>query len=145
LSNSIKVCFKLKEDELGPFPISAENLWCHIENGYYKIKNIPMFVTGLAVDDLIDIKDVGDNKFQMCEMIESSGNSTVWMQVNVDASDIVKKLRSFGCQIEGGAFKELFAINVPGIVNWEPIGRYLDSLDVKNEIVFLYASFNHDE
>jgi len=103
-----------------------------------------MFVSNLAYNDLVDIKAVDDDQYQVCEMIESSGNSTIWMQVNIDSSPIIKELKSLGCQVEGGAFKELFAINIPENTKWEPIGRYLDSLDKSDKIVTLYASFNHE-
>jgi hypothetical protein len=145
MSNSIKIRFRLREDELGPYPVGAENLWCELVGGYYKIKNVPMFMLNLAYGDIVDIEEVGENEFQIIEVIETSGNSTVWIQINAERYKIIDKLKSFMCQVEGGAFEELYAINIPENIEWEPIGRYIDSLDEKNEIVALYASFNHEE
>ncbi|KGJ93282.1 DUF4265 domain-containing protein [Colwellia psychrerythraea] len=145
MSKSIKIRFRLQEDELGPYPVRVESLWCELVDGYYKIKNVPMFMLNLAYGDLVDIEEVGDNEFQITEVIETSGNSTVWIQINTERNKIIDKLKSLKCQVESGAFEELCAINISEKVEWEPIGKYLDSLDEKNEIVALYASFNHEE
>ena len=104
-----------------------------------------MFMLNLAYGDIVDIEEVGDNEFQISECIEKSGNSTVWIQINTERNKIIDKLKSFKCQVESGTFEELCAINIPEKIEWEPIGKYLDSLDEKNEIVVLYASFNHED
>jgi len=145
VSQSIKISFKLKESELGPYPIYLENLWCECVEGYYKIKNIPMFILNLAYGDIVDIKDVGDNQYQISKIIKPSGNSTIWMQVNIDRNEVIDKLKAFKCQVESGAFQELLAINIAKNIEWKPIGKYLDYLDKRNDIVALYASFNHED
>jgi hypothetical protein len=145
VSKSIKISFKLREDELGPYPVKTESLWCELVDGYYKIKNIPMFILNLAYGDLVEIEDVGDNEYQVSEMIKSSGNSTIWIQINKKKNVVLDKLKALKCRVESGAFDELCAINITATTEWAPISKYLDLLEETDDIVALYASFNHDD
>ncbi len=144
MSNRIKISFQLTEEESEPYPVGIESLWCEVDGDNYTIKNAPMFLSKVAYNDVVKLTELSDKKYQISKIVERSGNSNLMLQVNSDRELIIDKLRSMECSVEGGAFKELFSVNIPKDVSWEPIGRFLDTLDEDDTIVMKFSSFNHD-
>ena len=126
--NKVKLCFRLTQDQSAGFPVGAERIWCRKEPGGYRVKNAPFFVDGLSFEDLITVRDLGSGDVELDQILERSGNSTIWMNFsNPDFSKaVLDSIRSLGCSIEGGVFPGYFSVNVPEIV---PIVDVFDLLD----------------
>ncbi len=77
--NSVKIKFKLTDDQMANYPVTTESIWCDVEGDYYRVKNIPQFLDDLSYDDLISIKNESENEFSVEKIIEPSKNSTIWI------------------------------------------------------------------
>lgn len=130
--DSVKLTFRLSEDEQGPYPVSTESLWCQPQDGgCYRIENIPFFLEGLSYGDLVTIREVEDepNVYLINEIIEQSGYSTIWVLVKERAGGmaVIDALATQGCTREGGVFPDLYAISVPPTVDLQDVVNQLDA------------------
>jgi len=101
----------------------VETMWADTvdeDKGYYKLDNIPFFVTGYAADDIVKAINVDDGLPKVIELIEESGNSTINI-IFLDKeneeykSRILKELNGLGVEYEGmeGIVKGYYSLNVP--------------------------------
>jgi hypothetical protein len=115
LSTRVKVNFKLEQDEDGYPPFSWEGLWAEsIDEGVYRIDNIPFYVKGISFGDAVYAENSSDG-LVFTHIVERSKNSTI--RVIVYSEDMRAELFDFiikcNCEYEGGLRKMLLAINVP--------------------------------
>ena len=115
MSQKVKISLALEKNEIGNGPIYAENIWCKVEEGRYKVSNIPMFKENLSLGDLILVSMENRGTQKLLEIVEKSNNSTVWIYVKDAQLDdwVIKSVTELGCQIEGGKPAGNFAVNVP--------------------------------
>ena len=137
--------FLLSEEEIRSFPVSTESLWLDKVGSYFQVKNIPMFIEGMAYDDIIKIKTVGDNLYQLDSVKKVSGNSNIWVLLKDFESTVTDKLIKVGCGVEGGALDGYFAINVPKNNDWNKVAAILDNEESEDKIVIDYPVFRHEE
>lgn len=97
-------------------PVGTENVWCERVGSCFRLRNIPFFISGLAVDDLFTAEPdpVNDHIFEF-QVVESSGRSVVWVlgTGDVDLSGFKERLKALGCRYEGFQQFSLTAIDVP--------------------------------
>ncbi|PLK42062.1 DUF4265 domain-containing protein [Emticicia sp. TH156] len=123
MKTKIIVVYKDIEDE-----ISEETLWSEIlENGYYKIDNIPLYAPNLALNDIINVED-DDGVLYFDSIIEYSGHSTLQIVFIMEekSMEILAKLVDFGCSWEGMKNTAYFAIDVPPNADYSEIKKYLN-------------------
>ncbi len=125
----VKILFDLEQDEDGYPPASAETLWAvPVGEGLFKIDNIPFFVLGIAVGDVVSaVPEEGVFRFK--DVVQTSGHGTLRVVVH-DPSDVpaVHALfKQMGCSTEQSHLPRLIAIDVPPSVSWDELKRVLDS------------------
>jgi len=125
----VKVLFHLEQDEDGYPPARVETLWAiEMGDGLYKIDNIPFFVTGIAVEDIVSAgPEAGMLVYK--EVVHPSGHGT--FRVVVYDHDEVPGVRGLfkqlGCSTEQSHLRGLIAVNVPPSVPWDDLKRVLDT------------------
>jgi len=108
--------------------ISEELVWAELlDNGFYKVDNIPFYAPNVAYGDIISVEKE-DDKFYFEDLIEASGNSTVQI-VFFDKSkekEIMHNLDILGCSwegIEGGGY---CALDIPLEIDYKNIQFFLN-------------------
>jgi hypothetical protein len=125
----VKILFELEQDEDGYPPASAETLWAiKTGDGLFKIDNIPFFVLGIAVNDIVAAAPE-ENIFRFEKVVRPSGHSTLRIVV-YDAADVaaVRALfKQLGCSTELSHLPRLLAVDVPSTVSLEELKQVLES------------------
>jgi hypothetical protein len=125
----VKVLFHLEQDEDGYPPARVETLWAiEMRDGLYKIDNIPFFVTGIAVEDIVSAEpEAGMLVYK--EVVHPSGHSTFRVVVyNHDEVSGVRGLfKQLGCSTEQSHLRGLIAVDVPPSVPWDDLKQVLDT------------------
>lgn len=140
-----KLNILLTPEQAGPYPVSAECLWCAQEGRYYRVKNVPLFIDGISFDDVISVTEVSKDLFQIENIVQRSENSTIWIYLKdeVGGEDIMEQLLCMGCGREGGAIQNFFAINVPAAVNIDDVYTIVDKGERQGHILVDYPSVRH--
>lgn len=126
----IKVLFNLESDETGYPPCNVESLWCIlVEDKLCQVDNVPFFVCGIALGDIIRI-DQGGN---FLSIDRPSGNLTIRIYTeNMALRDSLKKeLTNRGCVWEQSHIKYLAAVGIPNAL--------------KNEVVSILEHYKGNE
>ena len=111
----VKILFDLERvDDYPPFEV--ESVWAvKIVDEMFRIDNIPFYVRGLALGDVVRAKPTGDGAFQFDSIAKSSGHST--LRVAFFEAEIregfCREIEALGCQWEGAYEPSLIAIDVP--------------------------------
>ncbi|HEX8436434.1 DUF4265 domain-containing protein [Archangium sp.] len=125
----VKILFDLEQDEDGHPPASAETLWAvQVGEGLFKIDNIPFFVLGIAVEDVVSaVPEEGVFRFK--EVVHPSSHGTLRVVVNdpADVPAVHALFQQMGCSTEQSHLPRLIAIDVPPSVSWNELKRVLDS------------------
>lgn len=115
MSNNVKILFRLERDASGYPPEEWESVWAHaLGNDRYRIDNIPFFVRGVSLDDIVlGLIERGEVHFK--KLLEQSENSTVRVVVydNGLTEFVRRDLRVMGCSSEGTGIQGLISINIP--------------------------------
>ncbi|MES1195547.1 MAG: DUF4265 domain-containing protein [Steroidobacter sp.] len=145
IDDTIKLRFLLTDSRSAGFPVTIESLWCIKENDGYRVKNAPFFINGISFDDLISVRTLDSGEVQLNQVIQPSGNSTLWLNFPKPelAKDILNTLTSLGCGTEGGVFPGYYSINIPQNVDIQPIFDLLDSELDKGIVEVNYPSIRH--
>jgi hypothetical protein len=126
-----KVRFALDVEDGWP-PIAIEGVWCERTGDLYELKNAPFFIKGLAFGDtfIAEPDPVNECIFEF-QVVESSGNSLVWVMDNADLDfeTSKKKLNELGCRVEGFPNYKLHAIDIPASVNTAAINILVDEVE----------------
>ncbi len=89
-ANGVKILFRFYSDVLEQQTV--ETLWAVAVNesmGYYQIDSIPFYIPFIATDDIVCAQyDETEEMLTYRETIEPSGNSTIWVVITDDATDI---------------------------------------------------------
>jgi hypothetical protein len=125
----VKILFELEQDEDGYPPASAETLWAlEVGEGLFKVDNIPFFVLGIAVGDVVSaVPEEGVFRFK--EVVQPSDHSTIRVVVhNPDDVPAVRDLfMRMGCSTERSHLSSLIALDVPPAVSMEALKKVLNS------------------
>ncbi len=124
----VKVLFDLEQDEDGYPPATAETLWAvRVGDGLFQIDNIPFFVHGIAVNDIVSATP--EEIFRYKEVVRPSGHGTIRLIVS-ETSDVqaVRDLfRQLGCSSELSHLPHLIAVDVPPSVSPQELKKVLDA------------------
>ncbi|HEX2767136.1 MAG TPA: DUF4265 domain-containing protein [Candidatus Limnocylindria bacterium] len=111
----VRVRFPLARETVHYPPASEETLWSEeLGEGRYRVDNIPFFVRGIAVDDVVEATS-GDEMPTFLRLLQPSGHSTMRVIV-YDAEEVAKVREEFhllGCATESMSNSRLIAIDVP--------------------------------
>lgn len=142
---SVKVVFRffntvLDEDY-------AESLWAQVvdqEQGLYRLDNVPFFVTSYALGDIV-LAEMEEGQLIVKGLEEESGNTTLQiMMMQADMkSDVQQALEKLGCDWEESHLPGYFSVNVPQIVKYAPIKRYLKQVKKQSVVIFREACLAH--
>lgn len=145
-SRTVKLTFRLSEEQAGPFPVSTESLWCIKEEGNYRIKNIPFFIDGISFDDLISIIHLSDDLVEIDEVIQASGNSTIWLYVKdeLHGAEALNAIKLLGCGVEGGVLEGYFSLNVPSHVDIKEVNAIIEKAESHGFVISDNPSIRHD-
>jgi hypothetical protein len=119
----VVLVYKDIEDE-----IAEETIWTEkLENGYYRIDNIPFYAPNLAYNDIIAVEDDGGVLY-FDDLIKSSGHSTVQIIFfkEIEIEQILSILENIGCKWEGMKNQPYFSVDIPPNINYSSIKQFLD-------------------
>lgn len=143
-----KIIFRFWNDILDEDYV--ERVWAEPideEKGYYKIDNIPYFVTSYSDGDVVRVEKE-DDELVVRELIEPSGNTTINIIFfeHADKKQVLDKLTSFGCEYEGmeNFIKGYYSVNIPEQINYQPIYSLLNELELAEQLSFREACLCHD-
>jgi hypothetical protein len=126
-----KLLFALDVEDGWP-PIASEGVWCDLVGSYFRLRNAPFFIKGLAVNDLFfaEPDPINGHIFEF-QIIKPSENSLIWLMNNrgqtIDA--FLDRFRSLGCSTEGLEQFALYSIDVPGTVLDQPLSELIAQAD----------------
>jgi len=145
--NPVKRTIRLTDEQIGPYPIATETLWFDIEEGKFRLRNVPCFVDQVSFDDVVSLEAIGDHEWRIDAILQQSGNSTIWLLVEdtQQGEPVIRAIKKLGCAVETGIFDGYYAINVPEEVEMK---RFLDLIQTgleENWIAVDYPSVRHDE
>jgi hypothetical protein len=111
----VKILFDLERvDDYPPFEV--ESVWAvKIVDDMFRIDNIPFYVRGLALGDVVRAKPTCDGALQFESIAKTSGHSTVrvvFFEAGI-REDFCKEIEALGCQWEGAYEPSLIAVDVP--------------------------------
>jgi hypothetical protein len=116
--------------------ISEEKIWAELlENGYYRIDNIPFYAPNLAYRDVISVEnDQGVLYFD--DLIKASGHSTVQIIFFKEwrSAKVLEELEKLGCKWEGMKDAPYFSVDVPPSVIYNVVKSLLDK-ELENEML----------
>lgn len=143
--DSIKLTFRLSEEEQGPYPVATESLWCQPQgDGHYRVENIPFFLEGISYGDRITIEELRDEPgtYRIIGIAQESDHSTVWVQLKDSdrGKAVLDELTLMGCTREGGVFPNFFAISVPPTVALDQVVNRLDAAAKSGLLIADYPS-----
>lgn len=123
-----RVHFLLTPDADGYPPASGETLWAEELGGsLYRIDNIPFYVTGIAVGDVVEARVIEGN-LTFVGLLQPSGHSTIRIVTyDPDAvSDVREQFDRLGCTAELLSNSKLIAVDVPRDIDLTQIRAELE-------------------
>jgi hypothetical protein len=125
----------------------VESLWATVidrEKGYYKLDNIPFFVTGYSSGDTV-YAEVEDGRLIVKKLIDESGNTTLqiicFQQERVQV--IRDELYSMGCESEGSHLPGYFSVEILAEMDYQKIKEYLAQLEEQEVLSYREACLAH--
>ena len=118
ISELMKIRFALPAEDQAA-GVGAENLWAAaLGDGRYRIDNIPFYVYGISLDDVVHAEEIG-GRLVFREVVSRSGHSTYRILVKdsagfngTDFTSLWPALEELGCSREV-ASRRWIAIDVP--------------------------------
>ena len=151
----VELNIPLEPDEKGWPPVGTEGLWCRPENGAFRNLTCPVFVKGVAVDDLISARIDAANSLPTLlevmsfEVVAPSSHSTVWMYAADDTlrEHLLAQLRELGCSTTQvpGAVDGHAAIDAPGDVELSRVDSILVTHEQRGAIALAYPALRHSD
>lgn len=140
--NSRKVIFDLEVVDDYP-PVASEGVWCTpLENGDFQVDNIPFYVPGLALGDIVSAEEE-DGVLFGTGVTDQNGHSTVRVVFfNAAVVDEVRALlEASGCSWESMKDSSFTAVDVPPEVDYDKVIEILtvradtDDLDFEESCI----------
>lgn len=124
----VVLVYRDSEDE-----IAEETIWTEkLENGYYRIDNIPFYAPNLAYKDIITVED-DEGVLYFDDLIKSSGHSTVQIIFlkEIEIEKVLSKLENMGCKWEGMKNQPYYSVDIPLNINFSSVKQFLDEQSKK--------------
>lgn len=136
--DSVKIHFKLEQDEDGYPPVEWESLWAvPMDDGNYPLNNSPFHVPGLSSGDMVSARAVG-GRLEISSLVASGGHSAI--RVIAFDEGWVAALRAsllkLGASCEVSNIPGFFVVDVPPQVayqNLDFLDRHLECGDLDYE------------
>lgn len=126
-------------------PVSSESVWCELNDGNFRLKNAPFFITGLAVNDVFtaEIDSVNNHIFEF-SIVKESGHSVIWCMNNneIEISKFKKSIISLGCRVEELQQFSLYSIDVPVDIDVDALDEVIDEFEGKG-LDFAFPVWRH--
>lgn len=120
----VKIFFRLEKDKDDYPPEDVESLWAIPRESGFELDNIPFFVKGVALGDIVKVEKTGDCGLEFVEVVRRSGHSCyrIWLRQRRedDPSFTIKELESLGLKVETD-MEYLLAIDVPPDISLKSI------------------------
>jgi hypothetical protein len=106
----------------------TETMWALKREDGYEIDNIPFYVKGLALGDVVSARAEADGTLWFSELVRSSGHSTIqlWFSDEHDVQPIRDELKRMGCASEVSDLPRLVAVDVAPGVSYVQVKGFLD-------------------
>jgi len=142
-----ELLFRLVQDEEGWPPFAVEGLWCEPDGNLYRLRTFPLFVKGVAYDDLLSVDTDVTGEVTGYEVMKPSGNSTMWLIISEQSlrERVLAELNDLGCGVTEGpeAFGGLAAVNIQAYVRLAEIDRIMDPLIETGLVAVAYPALRH--
>ena|SRR5438270_1115536 len=123
----------------------AETIWADVvdaDMGYYKLYSIPLYTSAIASDDVVRAEwDDDEVMLTYRETITPSGNSTIWVVVvddDTDIEEIRKEFFELDC-LSDALSNRYFAMEVKATTNYLLIKNKLNTLKAQKLIDYAEA------
>lgn len=126
-SRDVKISFELVQDEDGYPPDRWETMWAReTESGLYSVDNIPFFARGVSPGDTVRVrKEEGELIFDGVVNPSSSSVFRIFVLNGADVQAARDEFRAMGCESELSHIAPLFAVEVPGAVDFGSVAKLL--------------------
>ncbi len=127
-----EVPFKLEIDADGWPPFPTEWLWLEENSDTHIVKNAPLFISGLAVGDELEISERDPSgEVISWKLVSPSDRSLVWIADHGGGrlNEILSSFRSLGCNTELLRAFSLAAIDIPPDVSKADVDAILDPIE----------------
>ncbi|GAA1974825.1 hypothetical protein GCM10009838_38560 [Catenulispora subtropica] len=128
----LKVDFALEQDASGWPPAGSERVWAvRVGTDRARLDNVPFFVRGYAVDDVVRFETDEDGVHWVREAVRYSANCTIRVIPARDGPEdesgraVLEALAPFGVTGEGIAQLGMVALNVPEHADVPAVKRFL--------------------
>ena len=127
----VRIRFDLEQDEDGWPPGSVEWLWARRRGDGYLIENIPLFVEGVALHDVVSA-EASSGQLAFSGVRLRGGHSTVCVFLDAESAEATRAFRDvlrtrFGIESEDSRETEgLVAIDVPANVSLRAVREFLE-------------------
>jgi hypothetical protein len=138
-SEHARVRFELSRDEKGSRPAASETLWAIPTSvpGHYRIDNIPFFVVGVSVGDVV-LAEPNERTLEFVRVVEKSGHRSLGLRYRSDQvrSAVRTRLTEMGCDVERGDTPKVLAVDIPPAVSLDEVTALLAGLEEIGELSF---------
>jgi Domain of unknown function (DUF4265) len=145
-NNHQKILFRLKKDAEGYPPDDWESLWATpTEQNFYSIDNIPFFVRGISLGDIVSIKKKDNELF--FEKVEQFSDHSVIRVIIFEESEVEslrQKLKELGCESEKSHIEGLITVDIPPQISFDDIVSYLKPGEDEEIWEYEEASIRHE-
>lgn len=139
-----KVVFDLDVEDGYP-PVGSEGLWATpLENGDYRIDNIPFYAPGVALGDTVSVEEE-DGILYATGVVEQAGHSTVRV-VFFDAGvvdEVRAALVALGCGWENMKDATFTAVDVPPEADYDAVVDLLSTRADADELDYEESCIQH--
>lgn len=120
-TSHVKVLFDLEDNEV-------EALWAAPEGEGYRLDNIPFYIRGIALGDVVRASTDTDGALRYAELLRASEHSTVrlWFEDADHVQAVRRSLRTRGCASEL-ELDRLVAVDIPPHVPYAEVRAFLDA------------------
>jgi Domain of unknown function (DUF4265) len=127
MDQNVKVIFRLEQDEDGYPPEDVESLWGVRRADGVAIDNVPWFVKGVSLGDVVSVVQAPDGAFEFERVVRRSGHSTYRILLLNPAvhgvERTIEELTAMGLAVEEDA--GLLAVDVPPTVSLDSFRKHL--------------------
>jgi len=115
----------------------------------YRLRSFPLFVKGIAYDDLLSVDTDVAGDVTSFEVIKSSQNSTMWLIISEQnlREHVLAELNDLGCGFTEGpeALRTLASVNIQPHVRLADIDGVLGPLIDMGVVAVAYPALRHSE
>ncbi len=95
--------------------LETETMWVVKRHDGYALDSIPWRFRGLALGDIIAVRQDFDGRLRFSRLVRAGGHCTIWLRFAhaADMADTRQKLEALGCSTEASDTPGLISVDVP--------------------------------